>query len=91
MTIFTISANQKLMAVRDSGYKYLARRTHLYQANDAGFGLPAPREPWLIDLRRDDNESYDITAHDPERAKAMRKILLAKRSEMESNLRGWKD
>jgi len=82
-------ANEKLMAVRNSDFKYLAKRAHIYQANDSDIGLPSPQEPWLINMKIDDNESYDVTAHDPKRAAAMRKILLSKHQEMKVNKRGW--
>ncbi|GAB5488197.1 MAG: hypothetical protein Pars2KO_17670 [Parasphingorhabdus sp.] len=82
-------ANEKLMAVRDSKFKYLAERTHLYQPNDGGIGLPVKHGPWLIDMSRDPDESYNVSGRYPDQTKMMREKLAAKRSEMESNKRGW--
>ena len=82
-------ANEKLMAVRDSEFKYLAERTHIYQPNDAGFGLPAQKEPWLINMTNDPDESYNAIGRYPNQFKKMREKLLAKRREMKTNKRGW--
>lgn len=82
-------ANDKLMAVRDREFKYLDERTHLYQPNDSGFGLPVKKEPWLIDLSCDQSESYNVAKRYPERTKKLRNRLISKRREMELQKRGW--
>lgn len=82
-------ANEKLMAVRDGGFKYLDARAHIYQANDSSIGLPVKQGPWLINMELDQDESYNVAMRHPDRVKSMHRKLLAKRQEMTDNPRGW--
>ena len=55
-----------------------------------GFGLPAPKGPWLFDLARDPDESYDISQVHPERLGALLREMEAWDREMVDNPKGWK-
>ena len=46
--------------------------------------------PFLFNLTHDQNESYNVSQHFPEKETAMREALEAKRREMKTNPRGWK-
>jgi hypothetical protein len=55
--------------------------------------LPVLRQrgrSFVFDLNRDQNESYNVSAHFPGKEAAMREKLEAKRQEMKANPRGWK-
>lgn len=82
-------AGEELMAIRDRNHKYLAERNHIYAPLDSVFGISQKKGPWLVDLNLDKRESYDVSKHDPAKAKTMRNALLNKRREMKENLRGW--
>jgi len=82
-------ANEKLMAIRDQRYKYLAPRTQHYSPNDSAIALGVGQGAWLIDMSLDPNEAYDISMLEPERKQAMEQSLEKKRKEMKENLRGW--
>lgn len=71
----------------DDHFKYFAS-TESDNAEYAKHGMSI--HPFLFDLNVDQNESYDQSAHYPERAKEMRDKLYAFNREMEKNPRGWK-
>lgn len=50
----------------------------------------ASQGPFLFNLNHDQNESYNVSQHFPEKEAAMREALEAKRLEMKTNPRGWK-
>lgn len=77
----------EVKALRDAdNYKYVARDT-----TENAFFARLHQGPFLFDLARDRSESYDLSAHLPERAERMRVRLEARRKEMAENPRGWKD
>jgi len=46
--------------------------------------------PFLFDLNHDQTESYNVSAHFPDKEIEMPEKLERKRTEMKSNPRGWK-
>ena len=50
-----------------------------------------PKGPWLIDLDRDPNESYDVSERQPEVAARLFALIEAREAEMVRNPRGWRD
>ena len=50
----------------------------------------AKQGPFLFDLNYDPTESYDATAHFPDKAEKLQEMLEAKRQDFENNPRGWK-
>ena len=82
-------AKERLAAVRDQTHKYLGRRSHIYAPMDSAIGLSQKHGPWLIDMRLDDREAYDVSLNDPDKARAMQKALSEKEMQFEQNLRGW--
>ena len=79
------------MAVRDARFKYHDRQPIPYFLSNSNLTFPSSHGPWLFDLSVDPDESYDVSAKYPAVAARLRKTLLAKRAEMDTNLRGWKD
>lgn len=66
-------------------FKYTIRHKHdtqKYTMNKQG--------PFLFDLSRDQNESYDVSAHFPEKAERLRRILEEKSAAFKANPRGWR-
>jgi arylsulfatase A len=80
-----------LRAVRDGRFKYHDRHRVPF-GNPADFALAfsARRGPWLFDLDRDPDESYDVSARFPEVAGQMHSRLEARRRDLEANPRGWR-
>jgi uncharacterized sulfatase len=82
----------RLRAVRDGRFKLHDRhRVPFGNPPDFGVGLYTPRGPWLFDLERDPDESYDVAARHPEEFDRLREMLDERRRELEENPRGWVD
>ncbi len=78
-----------LMAVRTRRYKY---RQPFHVPIGAPYGVYSfawPKGPWLFDLSRDPDESYDISELEPEVMAAMEERMTRKLLEMDRNPRGW--
>lgn len=58
--------------------------------SDNSFYFFASQGPFLFDLNHDQNESYNVAQHFPDKAAAMRQALEDMRAEMKTNPRGWK-
>jgi hypothetical protein len=50
-----------------------------------------PKGPWLIDMSRDPNESYDVSERQPAVAARLFALIEARDAEMARNPRGWRD
>ena len=80
----------ELLGVRIGDWK--AHRRH---GVDSGVGiagmttLMAPRGPWLFDLSRDADESFDVSNRNPERLGSLLRGMRAFESEVAANPRGW--
>ena len=46
--------------------------------------------PFLFDMNHDQDESYNVATHFPEKEEELREKLKNKREVMENNPRGWK-
>jgi len=73
-----------LVAVRDGNWKY--HRRHL--SDNGGYPLFS-QGPFLFDLERDPNESYNLIETYPDVARNLAKILDEWEAELDANLRGW--
>ncbi len=76
--------NKKLLAIRQGKWKYHTR----HATDNAAYFLLRPG-PFLFDLEKDPNESYDLKAHFPEKAKNLSGELRKMRKSMQENPRGW--
>lgn len=74
-----------LVAVRYQNWKY--HRRHL--SDNGGYPLFS-QGPFLFDLEKDPNESYNLIDSYPEVAQMLAEMLNEWEFEMNSNLRGWK-
>ena len=79
-----------LMAVRDAGYKYRARKPVAYPTDPVRFPIWQAHGPWLFDMQADAGEAYDISTRKPEIAARLKAFMDAKNAEMAENPRGWK-
>ena len=50
----------------------------------------APMGPWLFDLQRDPDESYDVSHKNPEQLEQLLGAMREFESELAVNPRGWK-
>jgi len=80
---------ERLMAVRDSRYKYHDERPIIYVQPDTPVSAGPPKGPWLFDMTLDFNESYDVSMLLPNETERLGQVLAEKREEMEENKRGW--
>ena len=84
-------SDRTLEAVRLGRWK--AHRRHGYFG-----GFPAdwsivplmPKGPWLFDLRRDPDESYDVSQKKPEELERLEGVMNDFESELAENPRGWR-
>ncbi|MEP3421454.1 MAG: sulfatase [Erythrobacter sp.] len=84
-------AVDEVLALRSSTYKYHGVRNVNYGPMNMPFALSSAEGPWLINLELDPRESYDTSMSNPELATIMAEALTKKRTEMETNPRGWID
>jgi arylsulfatase A-like enzyme len=73
-----------LVAVRYQNWKY--QRRHM--SDNGGYPLFS-QGPFLFDLEKDPNESYDLIDTYPKVAQKLAEMLAEWEAEMNSNLRGW--
>ena len=80
-----------LLGVRSGRWK--AHRRHgVYAGFAANWSLVplAPQGPWLFDLARDPDESYDLSERNPEELEKLLGAMREFESELAVNPRGWK-
>jgi arylsulfatase A-like enzyme len=84
-------AERELRAVRLGRWKRFERQGIAYPALS---GLPFaplfPQGPWLFDLARDPDESYDVHEREAEVFEQIGRVAEAHRAELAANPRGWK-
>jgi len=73
-----------LVAVRHQNWKY--QRRHM--SDNGGYPLFS-QGPFLFDLGKDPNESYNLIETYPELAQRLAKMIDEWEAEMDANLRGW--
>ncbi len=79
-----------LRALREGHFKYHDRhRVPFGNPPDFRLGFWVRRGPWLFDLDRDPNESYDVSDRYPETFRRLGQMLEVRRLELERNPRGW--
>ena len=79
-----------LLAVRSGRWK--AHRRHgVFGGFAANWPLVplAPQGPWLFDLERDPDESYDVSQKNPEQLEQLLEAMRALEAELAVNPRGW--
>jgi arylsulfatase A-like enzyme len=81
--------SEELIAVRDQTYKYRRPHAYIYAVDPMPFAVGRKQPGWLFNLDADASESYDVSAHAPERAASLRAAMQVKQQEMQDNLRGW--
>jgi arylsulfatase A-like enzyme len=79
-------SGKKLMGFRaKDNFKYVDK----HKCENSFYGM-ITQGPFLFDLSHDQNESYNVSMHFPEKDASMRQKLAAKRQAMKTNPRGWK-
>ncbi|MCY4425739.1 MAG: hypothetical protein OXC05_01715 [Halieaceae bacterium] len=53
--------------------------------------IPQTKGPWLFDLRKDQQESYDVSTRYPDEMKRLQDAYQKRVAEMQENPRGWLD
>jgi len=84
-------SDRSLQAVRVGRWK--AHRRHGYFggfAADWSVVPLMPKGPWLFDLARDPDESYDVSTKAPEELERLEGVMRDFESELATNPRGWK-
>jgi len=80
-----------LRAVRDGRFKYHDRhRVPFGNPPDFGLGFYRSQGPWLFDLERDPDESYDVSLRRPDTLQRMQRMLEERKRELADNPRGWR-
>jgi uncharacterized sulfatase len=84
--------DRPLEAVRVGRFKWQARRRVAYPAVGLGpFVVSFPKGPWLFDLERDPDESYDVHEKHPEAFARLTEIAERHEADVATNPRGWLD
>lgn len=80
----------RIDAVRVGNLKYHDRRMLLYgNPMDWRWAPFVPKGPWLFDLSRDPDESYDVSSLYPEARQRLAALLTERREQQLANPRGW--
>jgi uncharacterized sulfatase len=83
--------DRTLEALRLGRFKWQARRGVAYPAVRVGpFASLFPRGPWLFDLARDPDESYDVREARPEAFARLARLAEQQQAEGAENPRGWR-
>jgi uncharacterized sulfatase len=81
----------RLRAVRLGRFKLHDRhRVPFGNPPDFPVGIHLQRGPWLFDLNRDPDESYDVSERHPEVLARMRTMLEERQRQLAENPRGWR-
>ena len=80
---------ETLFAVRDQRFKYRGAAGVFYGTDQMPISGAVPQKEWLFDLQSDPGESYDVSAHYPQKLAELKAEFNRKNTEMEANLRGW--
>lgn len=82
---------EKLRAVRSGRFKWHARRGIAY-GRIPGVALSPllPRGPWLFDLVRDPDESYDVSSRHPDEMARLEGLARTHTDEIATDPRGWR-
>jgi uncharacterized sulfatase len=84
-------ADRTLEAVRVGRFKWQARRGVAYPGIQIGVFTPVfPKGPWLFDLARDPDESYDVHEKQPDAFARLSRMAERYRTELDENPRGWR-
>jgi arylsulfatase A-like enzyme len=78
-----------LDAIRGPRFKY-HRRRGVRGVGTEYLSVNLPQGPWLFDLERDPNESYDVSERYPEDAARLAAAYQSQLESSETNLRGWR-
>jgi arylsulfatase A-like enzyme len=79
-----------LFAVRDQRFKYRGPAGVLYGTDQMPIGGAVPQKEWLFDLSGDPREAYDTSDRHPQQLERLRDAFEAKKREMATNPRGWR-
>ena len=80
---------ETLFAVRDQRFKYRGAAGVFYGTDQMPISGAVPQKEWLFDLQSDPGESYDVSAHYPQKLAELKAEFNRKNTEMQANLRGW--
>jgi arylsulfatase A-like enzyme len=84
-------SDRSLLAARSGRWK--AHRRHGYFggfAADWPIAPLMPKGPWLFDLARDPDESYDVSQKQPDELARLEGLMRDFESELATNPRGWR-
>ncbi len=84
--LYFIYTNTPLGIRSSDNFKYFDR----HKSENSKYWM-AKQGPFLFNLSQDQNESYDVSTHFPDKAADLQELLHKKQLEMEENPRGWKN
>lgn len=79
-----------LYGVRDERFKYMPERPVMYAIAGVPLGVAQKRGPWLFDLSKDPNESYDVSDRYPEHLKRLQGEYERKMQALDKNRSGYR-
>jgi arylsulfatase A-like enzyme len=82
-------ADDRLLALRQGNLKYQNRKPVPYVV-DVPLAIPFPKGPWLFDLARDPDESYNLLAPEDVAGQPLAQKMTEAAREFEANVRGWR-
>jgi arylsulfatase A-like enzyme len=82
-------AGEQLLALRQGNLKYQDRKPLPYVV-DVPVAIPFPKGPWLFDLAKDPDESYNLLEPGDVAAQPLARKMSEAVREFEGNVRGWR-